>query len=390
MGGGYVLQGAPGTGAEALEAAMTLRGQACEVVEARAVDTSARASRRPTPCARCRRRTSTNSSSISRPSTSGAPGWRRLELAQDLADGLGQHAGQRIVAGAARPAPRAASGTAARPASRPIQQAADDPGLRAAAADVVGVDAFDRRWAAAPPARRRSRPARPPTARCAAVNGSSTRSPAAERHDLRPRRSPGMQLALGDQVEDAGVAQGRADAAAVPARRADHAERRTGRRAMTDQRQAIRMPPAGRSWRRRSRPTPRPCPTSWAGLTVTRSYARYWSPGPPLAPDAGRRPGRGRRRIDADRRLPRLLCWQWRPLPATVWDVGPGAARGVVWAFYGMGWAVVLTSTYLINHFDLFGLKQVWEYRRTGAVPPPEFRRRCSIGWCATRSIWAS
>lgn len=69
-----------------------------------------------------------------------------------------------------------------------------------------------------------------------------------------------------------------------------------------------------------------------------------------------------------------LLCWQWRPLPTTVWDVGPGAARGILWAVYGMGWAVLLTSTYLINHFDLFGLKQVWTYRRTGVVPPPEFQ----------------
>jgi protein-S-isoprenylcysteine O-methyltransferase Ste14 len=69
-----------------------------------------------------------------------------------------------------------------------------------------------------------------------------------------------------------------------------------------------------------------------------------------------------------------LLCWQWRPLPATVWDVGPGLAATVLWVLFGLGWALLLTSTFLINHFDLFGLRQVWTYRRTGEVPPPEFQ----------------
>jgi protein-S-isoprenylcysteine O-methyltransferase Ste14 len=69
-----------------------------------------------------------------------------------------------------------------------------------------------------------------------------------------------------------------------------------------------------------------------------------------------------------------LLCWQWRPLPATVWDVGPGLAATGLWVLFGLGWALVLTSTFLINHFDLFGLRQVWTYRRTGEVPPPEFQ----------------
>ena len=68
-----------------------------------------------------------------------------------------------------------------------------------------------------------------------------------------------------------------------------------------------------------------------------------------------------------------LICWQWRPLPATVWNVGPGLATAAVLALYGLGWVVVLTSTFLINHFDLFGLRQVWAYRRSGEVPPPEF-----------------
>ena len=45
----------------------------------------------------------------------------------------------------------------------------------------------------------------------------------------------------------------------------------------------------------------------------------------------------------------------------------------MVWGLYWLGLVVVLTSTFLINHFDLFGLRQVWTYRRAGQVPPSEF-----------------
>ncbi len=69
-----------------------------------------------------------------------------------------------------------------------------------------------------------------------------------------------------------------------------------------------------------------------------------------------------------------LLFWGWRLLPAVVWSVPPGPVSLAVWALFWVGWATVLSSTFLINHFDLFGLKQVWEYRRSGVTPPPEFR----------------
>ena len=69
-----------------------------------------------------------------------------------------------------------------------------------------------------------------------------------------------------------------------------------------------------------------------------------------------------------------LLFWGWRPLPAVVWSVPPGPVSLAVWALFWVGWATVLSSTFLINHFDLFGLKQVWEYRRSGVTPPSEFR----------------
>jgi methanethiol S-methyltransferase len=54
-----------------------------------------------------------------------------------------------------------------------------------------------------------------------------------------------------------------------------------------------------------------------------------------------------------------LLLWQWRPLPHQVWSVDPTWARTLLWAGYVAGWAVVLASTFLLGHSDMFGLKQV-------------------------------
>lgn len=55
-----------------------------------------------------------------------------------------------------------------------------------------------------------------------------------------------------------------------------------------------------------------------------------------------------------------LLFTFWRPIPIVVWEVGNGAAAKLLWILFGLGWAIVLISTFLINHFELFGLKQVW------------------------------
>lgn len=55
-----------------------------------------------------------------------------------------------------------------------------------------------------------------------------------------------------------------------------------------------------------------------------------------------------------------LLFWQWRPIGIVVWSVEHPAARGLLWTLFGIGWGTVLIVTFLINHFDLFGLRQVW------------------------------
>lgn len=68
-----------------------------------------------------------------------------------------------------------------------------------------------------------------------------------------------------------------------------------------------------------------------------------------------------------------LLYWQWRPLPGVVWDVGRGWAWWLLYVVSGFGWLVVLSGTFVINHFDLFGLRQVWLRVRGISYTPPEF-----------------
>ncbi|ALR13637.1 hypothetical protein BST43_22545 [Mycobacteroides saopaulense] len=55
-----------------------------------------------------------------------------------------------------------------------------------------------------------------------------------------------------------------------------------------------------------------------------------------------------------------LLFWQWRTLPAPVWEIGWTPGRIALHALFWIGWAIVLASTFMINHFDLFGLRQVY------------------------------
>lgn len=69
-----------------------------------------------------------------------------------------------------------------------------------------------------------------------------------------------------------------------------------------------------------------------------------------------------------------LLFWQWRPMPAVVWHIAnPQIAMAVV-GLSLVGWLIVLTSTFLINHFELFGLHQVANNLTGRAMPAPHFR----------------
>lgn len=50
----------------------------------------------------------------------------------------------------------------------------------------------------------------------------------------------------------------------------------------------------------------------------------------------------------------------WQPMGGVVWNVTDPVGQGVLWTVFGLGWMLVLVSTFLINHFDLFGLRQAW------------------------------
>jgi protein-S-isoprenylcysteine O-methyltransferase Ste14 len=85
-----------------------------------------------------------------------------------------------------------------------------------------------------------------------------------------------------------------------------------------------------------------------------------------------------------------LLFWQWRPLGGVVWSIEDPAGRFVLRALFAFGWGLVLASTFLINHFDLFGLRQVWLHLRgrpytilTFATPGPYrlVRHPLYVGW---------
>jgi len=69
-----------------------------------------------------------------------------------------------------------------------------------------------------------------------------------------------------------------------------------------------------------------------------------------------------------------LIYWQWRPMPDVVWAVTNPIGAGILTALFWLGWALVLVSTFLINHFDLFGLQQVYAHWRGTKFEPPSFR----------------
>jgi protein-S-isoprenylcysteine O-methyltransferase Ste14 len=91
-----------------------------------------------------------------------------------------------------------------------------------------------------------------------------------------------------------------------------------------------------------------------------------------------------------------LFAW-WQPMGGIVWDAPSGVVRNSVIALYLLGWALLLYTTFLIDHFDLFGLKQVWRRLRGAAYVPPQFytpslyrivRHPLYVGWLTI--FWAA
>jgi protein-S-isoprenylcysteine O-methyltransferase Ste14 len=92
-----------------------------------------------------------------------------------------------------------------------------------------------------------------------------------------------------------------------------------------------------------------------------------------------------------------LLFWQWRPIGGVIWDIQTPVGRSAMYAAFAFGWLLVLVTTFLINHFDLFGLRQVWlnlrgrPYERLSFVTPGPYRmvrHPLYVGWLF--AFWAT
>lgn len=68
-----------------------------------------------------------------------------------------------------------------------------------------------------------------------------------------------------------------------------------------------------------------------------------------------------------------LLYWQWHPISAIIWKT-EGIAATILTVFYFIGWLIVLLSTFMINHFDLFGLKQVFDNFKNNQLSSSRFQ----------------
>jgi len=71
-----------------------------------------------------------------------------------------------------------------------------------------------------------------------------------------------------------------------------------------------------------------------------------------------------------------LIFWQWRPMLGGVWRADNSAVRALIFALSLVGWLMVLLSTFMINHFDLFGLRQVYAHAKQTPPPPLAFTTR--------------
>ncbi len=76
-----------------------------------------------------------------------------------------------------------------------------------------------------------------------------------------------------------------------------------------------------------------------------------------------------------------LLLWQWRPLPAMIWDLRGTAMGSALSVLFWVGWGILLLSTFLIDHFELFGLEQVWLYVKGREFHRPDFKTPLFYQW---------
>lgn len=76
-----------------------------------------------------------------------------------------------------------------------------------------------------------------------------------------------------------------------------------------------------------------------------------------------------------------VLIWLWQPIPAVVWNAQSGFARWLLWIAFVLGWLLVPIVSLMINHFDLFGLRQVWLHFRGKPYIPPVFHEPLAYAW---------
>jgi len=78
-----------------------------------------------------------------------------------------------------------------------------------------------------------------------------------------------------------------------------------------------------------------------------------------------------------------ILFLGWRPIDTIVWNVTNPALAGILWAVFWIGWATVLISTFLISHFELFGLQQAWLNISGRQAEKPQLRQPLFYRWVA-------
>jgi len=78
-----------------------------------------------------------------------------------------------------------------------------------------------------------------------------------------------------------------------------------------------------------------------------------------------------------------ILFLGWHPIGNIIWNVTNQLFAGILWAAFWLGWGMVLLSTFLINHFELFGLQQAWFNMRNRQAARPEFRQPFFYRWIA-------